>query len=187
MRQFGQSDNNYTPIQMARYLGMLVNGGKDPGINIVKSVTDVEGIEVNGADVQNYIDQELGITQTKLPDITISKENLQAILKGMQGVTTDEQGTAYSVFKNFNIEVGGKTGSAETGRTDANGKDIINAWFAGFAPYDDPQIAVIVNVENGQHGVYTAQVAKDIFSAYFGMNGTTSEDRTAASVSGSQN
>ena len=70
-------------------------------------------------------------------------------------------GTAYSVFKNFNIEVGGKTGSAEAG-------DNVNAWFVGFAPYDDPEIAVVVFVENGGHGYYTANVAKRIFEVYFG-------------------
>ena len=44
--------------------------------------------------------------------------NLNAVLEGMRGVTTESGGTAYSIFKNFNIEVGGKTGSAQTGRED---------------------------------------------------------------------
>lgn len=50
-------------------------------------------------------------------------------------------GTAYRIFKNFNIEIGGKTGSAQTGKS-------TNAWFAGFAPYDNPEIAVVVIIEN---------------------------------------
>ena len=79
----------------------------------------------------------------------------------MRSVT--EEGTASSVFKNFNIPVGGKTGSAEAGTK-------VNAWFAGFAPYDDPEIAVVVLVENGGHGYYTAEVAREIIAEYFGMN-----------------
>ena len=87
----------------------------------------------------------------------------------MESVTSDEGGTAYSVFKNFDIKVGGKTGSAET-----TGNKV-NAWFAGFAPYDDPEICVVVMVENGGHGYYTAEVAKEIIKEYFGMNLDSSE------------
>ena len=87
----------------------------------------------------------------------------------MKSVTSGESGTAYVRFKNFNIEVGGKTGSAEAGK-DKNGNDIVNAWFAAFAPYDDPEIAVVVMVENGGHGNYTAEAVRDIMAEYFGMN-----------------
>ena len=84
--------------------------------------------------------------------VTFNKQNINAILEGMKGVTTESGGTAYSTFKNFNIEVGGKTGSAQTGKVDQNGKKITNAWFVGFAPYDDPEIAIVVMIENGQSG-----------------------------------
>ena len=91
----------------------------------------------------------------------------------MKGVTSESGGTAYSTFRNFNIEVGGKTGSAQAGNK-------TNAWFVGFAPFDNPEIAVVVLVENGGHGGYTAEVARDIFSEYFGMNSSdVTEDMTA--------
>ena len=80
----------------------------------------------------------------------------------MQSVT-EEGGTAYSIFKDFDIQIGGKTGSAEAG-------DKINAWFVGFAPYETPEIAVVVFVENGSHGYYSAEVTKEIMEAYFGLN-----------------
>ena len=80
----------------------------------------------------------------------------------MRGVTS-EGGTAYSTFANFNVEVAGKTGTAQTGKS-------TNGWFAGFAPYDNPEIAVVVVVENASSGGYTAEVARDIFAEYFGMN-----------------
>jgi len=187
MQQYGQADNAFTPIQLVRYIAMIADGGKDPGVTIVKSVADTQGNEVNMSDVQNYVDRELGVTSAKLPDVNMDANNLKAILQGMKDVTTDEQGTAYSVFKNFNISVGGKTGSAETGLKDVNKKDIVNAWFAGFAPYDNPEIAIVVNVENGKHGVYTSEVARDIWKAYFGMNGDVTENRAAKPISGTQN
>ena len=67
--------------------------------------------------------------------MNFKEENIEAILEGMRGVTSESGGTAYSTFRNFNIEVGGKTGSAQTG---VQGKT--NAWFVGFAPFDDPAI-----------------------------------------------
>jgi len=92
----------------------------------------------------------------------------------MKSVTTETGGTANSIFRNFNIEVGGKTGSTESNTGD------INAWFVGFAPYDDPEIAVVVLVENGGHGYYTSEVARDIIGEYFGMNmNGIREDMTA--------
>ena len=92
----------------------------------------------------------------------------------MRSVALERGGTAYAVFKDFDIEIGGKTGSAETATDD------VNAWFAAFAPYDDPEIAVIVMIENGGHGSYSAQVVKDIIAEYFGMNSNgVEEDMTA--------
>ena len=48
--------------------------------------------------------------------------------------------------------------------------DLVNAWFVGFAPYEEPEIAVVVMVENGGHGNYTAEAVRDIMAEYFGMN-----------------
>ena len=56
------------------------------------------------------------------------------------------------------------------GNANYQGKQIVHAWFAGFAPYDDPEIAVVVMVENGGHGNYTAEVVRDVMGEYFGMN-----------------
>ena len=102
----------------------------------------------------------------------INEETINTVMDGMKSVTTETGGTAYSVFKDFEIEVGGKTGSAEAGEN-------VNAWFTGFAPYDNPEIAVVVFVENGGHGYYTATVARAIFESYFGTNEEIEEDRTA--------
>lgn len=171
----GQSYNSYTPIQMAKYISMLANGGEPIDVTIVKSINDVNGNQVSKEDITKFVNAKLGLTKEKKENLNIKKENIDAILKGMKGVTSEEGGTAYSTFANFNIELGGKTGSAQT---DVQGK--INGWFVGFAPYEEPEIAVVILVENAGSGSYTAEVARDILQEYFGMNmEKVEEDLTA--------
>ncbi len=160
----GQGANSFSVIQMAKYISMVANGGKDLDVTIIKSVIDENGNEIPKEQVEEVVNERLGLEKTELKDMNIKQENLQAVLEGMKSVTTESGGTANSFFRGFDIEVGGKTGSAEVG----NGK--VNAWFAGFAPYEDPEIAVVVMVENGKHGSYTAEPVRDIIAEYFGMN-----------------
>ena len=136
----GQSYNNFTPIQMAKYISMLANGGKNIDVTLIKSIIDSDGNQMSKAQIDEYVNRKLGFeTNESTEQLDISKDNLQAILEGMKGVTSESGGTAYSTF-------------------------------AGFAPYDDPEIAIVVVVENVTHGGYTAEVARDIFAEYFGMN-----------------
>ena len=171
----GQSYNSYTPIQMAKYISMLANGGKPIDVSIVKSVIDVNGNQISKEEITKFVNAKLGLEKQEKEDLNIKKENLEAILKGMKGVTSGEGGTAYSTFADFNIELGGKTGSAQT---DVNGK--VNGWFVGFAPYDEPEVAVVVLVENAGSGSYTAEVARDILQEYFGMNMEKVEENLTA-------
>ena len=69
-------------------------------------------------------------------------------------------GTAASVFSDYDLEVGGKTGTAETTKRD-------NGLFISFAPYKDSEIAVAINVEQGEYGYMTAEVVKDIYDQYY--------------------
>ena len=171
----GQLNNSFTPLQMAKYVATLANGGKHLDITIVKSIVNADGSEVPRDEYESYVNERLGLTEDTTEDLQIKQENLDAILEGMRGVTSESGGTAYSTFRNFDIEVGGKTGSAQTG---VEGKT--NAWFVGFAPFDDPEIAIVVFVRNGQHGSSTAEVARDIIAQYFGMNiNEVTEDVTA--------
>lgn len=171
----GQSYNSYTPIQMAKYISMLANGGKPIDVSIVKSVIDVNGNQISKEEITKFVNAKLGLEKQEKEDLNIKKENLEAILKGMKGVTSEEGGTAYSTFADFNIELGGKTGSAQT---DVKGK--VNGWFVGFAPYDEPEVAVVVLVENAGSGSYTAEVARDILQEYFGMNMEKVEENLTA-------
>ena len=164
----GQGLDSFSPLQMAKYVSMLANGGKNIDVSIVKDVVKSDGTATSTEEINNYVNQKLGLQDEQQEDLPIDKQNLNAILQGMKSVTSDTTGTAYVRFKDFGIEVGGKTGSAEA--PSQNGKQIVHAWFAGFAPYDDPEIAVVVMVENGGHGNYTAEVVRDVMGEYFGMN-----------------
>ncbi len=137
----GQSYNLFTPIQMAKYISTLVNGGNQINPTIVKTIINADGTEVTKEEIEQHVSEILGTTQEEEEDLDISQENIDAILEGMRGVTSESGGTAYSIFRNFNIEIGGKTGSAQTGTS-------TNAWFVGFAPYDNPEIAIVVIIEN---------------------------------------
>ena len=71
--------------------------------------------------------------------------------------------------------IAGKTGSAETEE-----KSKVNGWYTGFAPYDNPEIAVVVFIENAGSGGNVATAAKEIMQGYFGMNSKkVQEDVTA--------
>ncbi len=168
----GQGDNEFSPVQMAKYISMLANGGQPIDVSIIKTIRNADGTEESRENINKFINQKLGLTQEQAPEVTINPQNLQVVLQGMRSVT--EEGTAASIFQDFEIAVGGKTGSAE-----APGNKV-NAWFAGFAPFDNPEIAVVVMAENGGHGYYTADAVKQIMREYFGMNLTNvSEDVTA--------
>lgn len=161
----GQGDNEFSPLQMAKYISMLANGGNKIDVSIVKTIINADGTEVPKEEINKYVNEKLGLTEgTENEEITIKKEYLDAVLDGMQSVTQETGGTAYNIFKDFSIKVGGKTGSAEAPNNQ------VHAWFVGFAPFDDPEIAIVVMVENGGHGNYTAEVVRDIMAEYFGMN-----------------
>ena len=171
----GQSYNTFTPLQMAKYVAMIANRGKKLDVTIVKSIINPDGSEVARDEYEAYVNEKLGLQEDDTEEMNFKEENIEAILEGMRGVTSESGGTAYSTFKNFNIEVGGKTGSAQTG---VQGKT--NAWFVGFAPFDDPEIAIVVFVRNGGHGSYTAEVAREIIAQYFGMNTNQVTENTTA-------
>ena len=118
---------------MARCISMLANGGHRVSPTIVKTIRNADGTEVSREEIDKFVNAKLGIQEEQYEDININQNYLNAILQGMKSVTSDRSGTAYSIFRNFNISVGGKTGSAE-----APGNKV-NAWFVGFAPFENPE------------------------------------------------
>lgn len=160
----GQGDNEFSPLQMARYISMLANGGHKVDVSIVKTIRNADGSEVSREEINKFINNKLGLQEDSTQELQMNQDYLKAILQGMKSVTSDSGGTAYVRFKDFDISVGGKTGSAEA----PNNR--VHAWFVGFAPFENPEIAIVVMVENGGHGNYTAEVVRDIMAEYFGMN-----------------
>lgn len=143
----GQSDNMYTPAQLASYVSTILNKGNRYALHLVKEVRKYDTGEIvfrNGRQL---------LSQYQMSDATFN-----AVKDGMRRVVAD--GTARAVFEDFPIEVGGKTGTAEVG----GGSDTV--LFVGFAPYDNPKIAVAVVLEHGATSRYAAQVARDIFECY---------------------
>ena len=165
----GQSYNDFTPVQVAKYIAMVANRGRVVNPTIVKNVVTSDGKQVSTQELNDYLFEKDGIVADDIESIAFDENYINTVLNGMRGVT-DDHGTASSVFQGFSIAVGGKTGSAQTERFDANGDEIVNAWFVGFAPFDDPEIAIAAVVENGGHGYYVAEVVREIIQEYFGMN-----------------
>lgn len=149
----GQSEQQFTPIQMANYMATILNGGTHYQPHFLKQAMSYDYGEV----VENY--QPIVLDQME-----IAPETIEAIKEGMRGVVTDD-GTAASIFRNYPIAIGGKTGSAQT---TGDRSRSAHGVFISFAPYDDPQIAVFVLVEHGGSGGNVAPIVRDIYDAYFG-------------------
>lgn len=160
----GQSYNSFTPIQMAYYIATLANGGVKNELTIVRDVVDSTGKDVSKTTVDEIVDNKINKPEIELGSLNISDETIKTVFEGMRSVTGETGGTAYSTFSSFPIEVAGKTGTA----TPSSGSD--HAWFVGFAPYDDPEIAVVCVIEHGGHGAYTAPAVKEVMEEYFGYN-----------------
>ena len=91
---------------------------------------------------------------------------MEAIKLGMWKVANE--GTASSYFKDLPVEVGAKTGTAQTGSTTTEA----DAVFVCFAPYEDPQIAMAIVVEKGGSGTELAAIAADVLAYYFNAEDT---------------
>lgn len=160
----GQSYNNYSPLQMARYVSMIANGGNYLRPTIIKEVKDIDGNKVSDEEIDKYVNELLGINENYNPEVEISQGTLNTIKSGMRLVTSSG-GTAYSIFKNFNYSVAGKTGSAQA-KTKEKG-EIANGWFVGFTPYENSEVAVAVFIEDGASNSSAAKAAKKILEAYY--------------------
>jgi penicillin-binding protein 2 len=102
----GQAENNFTPIQIAKYISMFANGGNDIDVSIINKIVDTNGKKLDENEIQEDVNKKLGLTKnTDKEKIELNDEYLNQILKGMKSVTTETGGTAYSVFKNFKVEL----------------------------------------------------------------------------------
>ena len=145
----GQSENSFTPMQLAVYTAALANQGKRYEATFLERIVsaDYEAILVENE-------------PTVANDYTFSDEAMAAVEEGMRLAATE--GTASTYLKNYDIAVCAKTGTAEHGSTGS-----ANGVFVCYAPMDDPQIAIAVYVEKGAQGGNLAQAAVAVMDEYF--------------------
>ncbi len=154
----GQSVNNYTAATMAKYVMTLANGGNRYRLRLVGQIDDTKG---------NVVEKSEPFVEQK---IEFSEGTLDTIYEGMYRVTTGRNGTATNIFRNFPIVVAGKTGTAQeviSSTTKAHSS------FAGFAPFDNPEIAVYAMIPNGDTKTYSApatRVSASVIKSYYGFD-----------------
>lgn len=155
MAGIGQSFHRYSPMQLASYAMGLGNQGTRYKATFLDRVLSPDYRKI-------VMDNPPQILST----LTISSTAYNTYLDGMIRVCHWSGGTAYSVFKNYPIQVAAKTGTAEDNPLASD-----NASFICFAPADDPRIAIAVYGEKtGGGGGRLAGVAKAILDMYFGFS-----------------
>ncbi len=160
----GQGPLLVTPMQVARALAGLIEGGRLPTPHLFYSSQDPR----TGAQLRYRAEFKQGPT--------LSPDKLEIVKNGMWAVVNEAGGTAFG-SRVAGVEMGGKTGTAQvvgreaTVRAGADKSKLQDhAWFAGFGPVQDPQMVVVVFVENGGHGnLAAAPLAKALFEARFGV------------------
>ena len=145
----GQAGDLVTPMQMALVVSTVANGGTMMEPMLVKEI-----LSSKGKSIEKLQPKQLGQVMTK---------NNSDIMKGlMKEVVSQGTGTSAALS---DVVVSGKTGTAD--HDDPSKQEAPHAWFTGFAPYDDPQIAIAVIVEEGgQGGVKAAEITRELVRTY---------------------
>lgn len=143
----GQSNNNYTTAQLARYITAVANKGTVYQETLLKEVRDCDNknvLESYAPTVKNQID-------------VLNSRQWDAIHSGMRMMAEDS-----SSFKDFSVAVAGKTGTAQQVTNRPN-----HALFVGFAPYGNPEISITTRIAFGYTSHNASDISKDILSYYF--------------------
>jgi penicillin-binding protein 2 len=158
----GQGATTVTVLQLALAYAALANGGTLYQPQIVRAVETSDG-----SIVQDFPPR---VRRT----VPVRPENLALVDDALRGVVTEEGGTAYKERLN-DVDMAGKTGTAQTSRVSHRGLDPNrvwyfnrdHAWFAGFAPAKSPEIAIVVLIEHGgAGGRHAAPVAMQVAREY---------------------
>ena len=146
----GQSDNLFTPIQIASYVCTVLNGGTRYSAHLLHSVN-------------TYFTNETihKPTPQVLCELSISQNTLDTVKYGMK-LMVEDSATVSRNMQNVPVTVGGKTGTAQVG-----GNQIDNAVFVCAAPYNNPEIVISVVIEHGAGGSYSSLSAARVLEAYY--------------------
>ena len=147
----GQSDSQFSPLQLAMYTATLANNGERMSAHIIQKLTSYDTTAV-----------EFETSLKVASKVDADESVFDAIKAGMVEASTT--GTGRAQFAYYPVKVACKTGTPE------NGDGTCDAVFIAYAPADDPEIAVAVIIENGYQGYTAAPVAKAVFDQYFGFN-----------------
>lgn len=145
----GQGYTLATPLQTARMLAAIGNGGRLVQPRVADRIVSIDG-------------QSQKVESTPADKLPISKENLALIRRSLEDITSDARGTARQAFEGIDTTVAGKTGTAESGRKQPH------AWFAGYAPSDKPRVAIAVLLEEaGQGSQQAAPLFRQVLESFF--------------------
>jgi penicillin-binding protein 2 len=145
----GQGFMLSTPLQVARLLAAIGNGGRLFRPRIVDRIVAVDGTE------QVFEPEEAGT-------LPLSPESLALIRGSLEAVVSGARGTARQAFEGITYTVAGKTGTSESGQEKPH------AWFAGYAPADNPRVAVAVILEHaGEGSKEAAPLFRQVVEAFF--------------------
>lgn len=143
----GQGSHNYTVSQIARYVTTIANSGTCYNLSLLDKVTDSTGnlVEEYGSTVYNVLD--------------VPQEYMTTIQQGMNAYAMNS-----TAVNNIGISSAGKTGTAEQSVNHPN-----HALFVGYAPFENPEIAIAVRIVHGYTSANTASVAADVYKYYFDL------------------
>ena len=146
----GQGFTLATPLQMAVVMSEAATGGKKYQPYLVKDIVAPDGTVIQ------HFEPKL------IRQLDVDPNIMKLIQEGLHEVST--VGTAAGMFKNFPVPIAGKTGTAEN-----SGRD--HGWFVAYGPFDNPNVAVAVIVENAGYGATSAvPIGYKILSAAFGLD-----------------
>jgi penicillin-binding protein 2 len=146
----GQAKLTATPLQVARLMAAIANGGR----LVTPRLADSPG-QVAADDPATFVSTEAG------PIAELSSRSLEWVRLGLQQVVAHPQGTGYKMVRLKGVSIAGKTGTAESG-----GGKPDHAWFAGYVPADKPRIAFVVVLEHAGPGGHAAgPIAREFVQA----------------------
>ena len=155
--------NAFTPLQLANYAATFANGGTHYKATLLDKVVSYDLSKT----YKNYKPEIVN-------KVSIKDSTLDAVKQGMLSVTVD--GTGSTVFADYSIKIGGKTGTSQTNK----GAD--HSTYIVFAPYDNPQVAISVILEHGDSGYSAGSIVKSLLDAYFFSEGNNKEDTVPNTV-----